>query len=192
MRKTPLNSARRRNAVDGMDKPQACPPRPQENRSRRSGHMMCYQNRTTSFAIDSSFHVSEPALTFSSLSERALSQSALPAWGAPAGPRGTRTAAGPRSGQATWRAERSRTYLEDHYTNHLGEMVCQGCHGKCRSDYPMGHPVLKRWNAWSSLGKEQAENYLALCLTCAAKWRYANPVTDEDLRGNRQLKQTRS
>jgi hypothetical protein len=32
-----------------MDKPQACPPRPQENRSRRSGHMMCCQNRTTSF-----------------------------------------------------------------------------------------------------------------------------------------------
>jgi hypothetical protein len=38
--------------VNGMDKPQACPRRPQQNRSRRSGHMMCYQNRTTPFAID--------------------------------------------------------------------------------------------------------------------------------------------
>jgi transposase len=33
--------------VDGMDKPPACPPRPQENRTRRSGHLMRYQNRTT-------------------------------------------------------------------------------------------------------------------------------------------------
>ena len=46
-RKTPLKSARRRNPVDGIDKPPACPPRPQENKSRRSGHSMCYQNRTT-------------------------------------------------------------------------------------------------------------------------------------------------
>ena len=29
------------------DKPPACPPRPQENKTRRSGHLMCYQNRTT-------------------------------------------------------------------------------------------------------------------------------------------------
>ena len=43
----PLKSARRRNTVDGMDKPPACPPRPQQNKTRRSGHLMCYQNRTT-------------------------------------------------------------------------------------------------------------------------------------------------
>jgi len=35
-----------------MDKPLACPPRPQANKSRRSGHSVGYQNRTTSFAID--------------------------------------------------------------------------------------------------------------------------------------------
>jgi hypothetical protein len=46
------NSARRRNPVDGMDKPPACPPRPQQNKTRRSGQMMGYQNRTSSFAID--------------------------------------------------------------------------------------------------------------------------------------------
>jgi hypothetical protein len=39
--------------MDGMDKPPACPPRQQENRTRRSGHLMRCQNRTTSFAIDS-------------------------------------------------------------------------------------------------------------------------------------------
>ena len=33
--------------VDGVDKSTTCPPRPQENKSRRSGHLMCYQNRTT-------------------------------------------------------------------------------------------------------------------------------------------------
>ena len=33
--------------VDGMDKSTTCPPRPQENKSRRSGHLMCYQNRPT-------------------------------------------------------------------------------------------------------------------------------------------------
>jgi hypothetical protein len=53
MRKAPLESARRQNAVDGMDKPPACPPRPQQNKTRRSGHLMRYQNRTISFAIDS-------------------------------------------------------------------------------------------------------------------------------------------
>jgi hypothetical protein len=36
-----------------MDKPPACQPRPQQNRTKRSGHMTRYQNRTTSFAIDS-------------------------------------------------------------------------------------------------------------------------------------------
>ncbi len=43
----PLKSARRRNAVDGKDKPQACPPRPQQNKTRRSGQITCYQNRTS-------------------------------------------------------------------------------------------------------------------------------------------------
>ena len=43
-RLNPLGGA---NAVDGMDKPPACPPRPQQNKTRRSGHLMRYQNRTT-------------------------------------------------------------------------------------------------------------------------------------------------
>ncbi len=42
-----LNPLGGENAVDGMDKPPACPPRPQQNKSRRSGHLMCCQNRTT-------------------------------------------------------------------------------------------------------------------------------------------------
>jgi len=39
-------SARRR-ACGNVDKASALPTVPQENKSRRSGHMMCYQNRTT-------------------------------------------------------------------------------------------------------------------------------------------------
>ena len=35
MKNAPLNSARRRAPVDGMDKPPACPPRPQENRKQK-------------------------------------------------------------------------------------------------------------------------------------------------------------
>ncbi|HXE25203.1 MAG TPA: hypothetical protein VN637_09975, partial [Roseiarcus sp.] len=31
----------------------ASPTVPQENKTGRSGHLMCYQNRTSSFAIDS-------------------------------------------------------------------------------------------------------------------------------------------
>ena len=49
----PLKSARRRNPLDGMTSLRLAHPRPQQNNTRRSGHLMCYQNRTTSFAIDS-------------------------------------------------------------------------------------------------------------------------------------------
>jgi hypothetical protein len=76
----------------------------------------------------------------------------------------------------------ARTYLEDHYTNRLGEMVCQGCHGKMPFSLPDGSPYFEAVECLDSLEKERAENHLALCPTCAAKWRYANPVTDEDLR----------
>src|SRR5208337_3141 len=46
MRKTPLKSARRRARGNG-DNAKALPTVPQENRTRRSGHLMCYQNRTS-------------------------------------------------------------------------------------------------------------------------------------------------
>ena len=41
-----LKSARRR-ACGNVDNAGALPTVPQENRTRRSGHLMCYQNRTT-------------------------------------------------------------------------------------------------------------------------------------------------
>src|SRR5689334_13839528 len=47
----PLKSARRRACGNG-DNANASPTVPQENKTGRSGHLMCYQNRTSSFAID--------------------------------------------------------------------------------------------------------------------------------------------
>ncbi|MGO8063604.1 sacsin N-terminal ATP-binding-like domain-containing protein [Rhizobium johnstonii] len=76
----------------------------------------------------------------------------------------------------------ARTYLEDHYTNHVGEMVCQGCHGKMPFNLADGSPYFEAVECLDSLEKEQAENHLAFCPTCAAKWRHANPVNDADLR----------
>lgn len=76
----------------------------------------------------------------------------------------------------------ARTYLEDHYTNPLGEMVCQACHGKMPFNLPDGSPYFEAVECLDSLEKEQAENHLALCPTCAAKWRHANPVSDANLR----------
>jgi hypothetical protein len=76
----------------------------------------------------------------------------------------------------------ARTYLEDHYTTQLGDMVCQGCHQKMPFLLPDGSPYFEASELLESLPSEHAENHLAMCPICAAKWRYANPVTDAELR----------
>jgi hypothetical protein len=60
MRKTPLKSARRRNPVDGMDKPQACPPPAQGEQSQKQRANHAPPNRTTSFAIGNKFRPRDP------------------------------------------------------------------------------------------------------------------------------------
>jgi hypothetical protein len=77
----------------------------------------------------------------------------------------------------------ARTYLEDHYTTPLGEMVCQGCHKQMPFSLPDGTPYFEAVECLDSLEKEQEENHLAMCPTCAAKWRHANGIQDADLRG---------
>jgi hypothetical protein len=52
MRKTPPKSARRRPLWTAWTSLRLAHPAHKQNKSRRSGHMMCCQNRTTSFAID--------------------------------------------------------------------------------------------------------------------------------------------
>ncbi|TPI10334.1 hypothetical protein FJW06_23620 [Mesorhizobium sp. B4-1-3] len=76
----------------------------------------------------------------------------------------------------------ARTYLEDHYTNSLSEMVCQGCHNKMPFNRPDGSPYFEAVECLDSLEQEHAENHLALCPVCAAKWRHANAITDSELR----------
>lgn len=76
----------------------------------------------------------------------------------------------------------ARTYLQDHYTNHLGVMVCQACHEAMPFNLPNGSPYFEASELLESLATEHSENHLALCPTCAAKWQHANPVTDADLR----------
>ncbi|MBY5854308.1 hypothetical protein HFN51_27785 [Rhizobium leguminosarum] len=76
----------------------------------------------------------------------------------------------------------ARTYLEDQYTNPLEEMVCQGCHDKMPFNRPDGSPYFEAVECLDSLPQEQPENHLALCPTCSAKWRHANPITDAELR----------
>lgn len=60
--------------------------------------------------------------------------------------------------------------------------MCQGCHDKMPFNRPDGSPYFESVECLDSLEKEQAENHLAMCPTCAAKWRHANPVTDAELR----------
>lgn len=47
---------------------------------------------------------------------------------------------------------------------------------------PDGSPYFEASELLESLPSEHAENHLAMCPICAAKWRYANPVTDAELR----------
>lgn len=76
----------------------------------------------------------------------------------------------------------ARVYLEDHYTNHLGQMVCQACHETMPFNLPSGSPYFEASELLESLASEHSENHLALCPICSAKWQHANPVTDAELR----------
>lgn len=76
----------------------------------------------------------------------------------------------------------ARSYLEDHYTTPLGDMVCQACHEKMPFELPDGSPYFEASELLDSLTTEHAETHLAMCPVCAAKWRHANPVTDSELR----------
>lgn len=76
----------------------------------------------------------------------------------------------------------ARSYLEDHYTTPLGDMVCQGCQQKMPFALPDGSPYFEASDLLNGMTTEHAETHLAMCPVCAAKWRYANPMTDPELR----------
>jgi hypothetical protein len=76
----------------------------------------------------------------------------------------------------------ARSYLEDHYTTPLGDMVCQGCQEKMPFNLPDGSAYFEASELLSAMTTEHAETHLAMCPVCAAKWRHANPITDLELR----------
>ena len=100
----PLNSARRR-ACGNVDNAAALPTVPQENRTRSSGHLMCCQNRTTSFAIDRLCRIGRAAVCIglrglAALVDRLARLSAHVDWLTPRCARGPSGAAGGRLAMA--------------------------------------------------------------------------------------------
>lgn len=74
-----------------------------------------------------------------------------------------------------------RTYLVDYYTNDAGEMVCQACHQRMPFNLPDGSPYFEAPELLPEASAELAENHLALCPTCCAKWRHARATSDADI-----------
>lgn len=74
-----------------------------------------------------------------------------------------------------------RTYLVDYYTNDAGEMVCQACHQRMPFNLPDGAPYFEAPELLHEASAELAENHLALCPTCCAKWRHARTTSDADV-----------
>ncbi|MGJ4949004.1 sacsin N-terminal ATP-binding-like domain-containing protein [Bradyrhizobium sp. HKCCYLS20291] len=76
----------------------------------------------------------------------------------------------------------ARPYLRDLYTNDSGEMICQACHDVMPFKLPDGSPYFEAPEVLGALSQEIAENHVALCPTCCAKWHHANDTAETVLR----------
>lgn len=76
----------------------------------------------------------------------------------------------------------ARPYLRDLYTNDADEMICQACHDVMPFELADGSPYFEAPEVLSALSQELAENHLALCPTCCAKWHHANETPEAALR----------
>jgi hypothetical protein len=74
-----------------------------------------------------------------------------------------------------------RVYLADYYTNDAGQMVCQACHQRMPFNLADGSPYFEAPELLPEASAELAENHLALCPTCCAKWRHARATSDADV-----------
>ena len=74
--------------------------------------------------------------------------------------------------------ELARPYLVDLYTNSARQMVCQACHQEMPFNLPDGSPYFEAPELLPDASAELAENHLALCPTCSAKWRHARAESD--------------
>jgi hypothetical protein len=68
----------------------------------------------------------------------------------------------------------ARLYLSGLYENSDRELICQACHKEMPFRLDNGDPYFEAAEFYSALNVEMQENHLALCPTCAAKWRHAN------------------
>ena len=75
----------------------------------------------------------------------------------------------------------ARPYLRDLYTNAAGDMICQACHLAMPFRLSDGTPYFEAPELLQSASAELAENHLALCPTCCAKWQHANGTSDADI-----------
>lgn len=75
----------------------------------------------------------------------------------------------------------ARPYLRDLYTNPGGEMICQACHLEMPFRLEDGTPYFEAPELLQSSSAELAENHLALCPTCCAKWQHANGTSDVEI-----------
>ena len=75
----------------------------------------------------------------------------------------------------------ARPYLRDLYTNPAGDMVCQACHQGMPFRLADGSHYFEAPELLQSASSELAENHLALCPTCCAKWQHANSAEDAEI-----------
>jgi hypothetical protein len=76
----------------------------------------------------------------------------------------------------------ARPYLRDLYTNEAGDMICQACHDAMPFKLSDGAPYFEIPEVIRAVSEELAENHLALCPNCCAKWQHANETPETVLR----------
>ncbi|MDB6099987.1 MAG: hypothetical protein JWN58_2690, partial [Gammaproteobacteria bacterium] len=75
----------------------------------------------------------------------------------------------------------ARPYLRDFYSNSAGDMICQACHQVMPFRLADGAHYFEAPELIQSASAELAENHLALCPTCSAKWQHANSTSDSEI-----------
>src|SRR5262249_22702782 len=75
----------------------------------------------------------------------------------------------------------ARPYLGSLYTNAVDEMICQASHRTLPINLQDGSPYFEAPELLPETTVEFAENRLALCPTCCAKWRHARTTSDANV-----------
>lgn len=60
-------------------------------------------------------------------------------------------------------------------------MICQACHDAMPFKLSDGTPYFEMPEVLGAVSEEFAENHLALCPNCSAKWRYANETPEAEV-----------